>query len=143
MFVVPAAFYKPHREHFDILVKSAAIMNVTPIIAVNQCGMLINNSQRGFVGGSVILDAKGARRSVNHVEDVNDIDYKYQDNKEKDEKGEYKIDENGLENNFAEKDDENMEGYILGEIDKNFTRISREANPEYTNRRIDLYKEWL
>ena len=77
------------------------------------------------------------------MEDVNDIDYKYQDNKEKDEKGEYKIDENGLENNFAEKDDENMEGYILGEIDKNFTRISREANPEYTNRRIDLYKEWL
>lgn len=143
MFVVPAAFYKPHREHFDILVKSAAIMNVTPIIAVNQCGMLINNSQRGFVGGSVILDAKGARRSVNHVDDVSDIDYKYQDNKEKDEKGEYKIDENGLKINFAEKDDENMEGYILGEIDKNFTQISREANPEYTNRRIDLYKEWL
>lgn len=132
MFVVPAAFYKPHREHFDILVKSAAIMNVTPIIAVNQCGILIdtkekgnnvNKSNKGFVGGSVILDAKGARRSVNHVDDVNDIDYKYHDNKER--------------------DDENTEGYILGEIDNNFTRISREANPEYINRRIDLYKEWL
>ena len=132
MFVVPAAFYKPHREHFDILVKSAAIMNVTPIIAVNQCGILIdtkekgnnvNKSNKGFVGGSVILDAKGARRSVNHVDDVNDIDYKYYDNKEK--------------------NDDNSEGYILGEIDKNFTRISREANPEYKNRRIDLYKEWL
>ena len=42
-----------------------------------------------------------------------------------------------------ENDDENMEGYILGEIDKEFTRISREANPEYANRRIDLYKKWL
>ena len=107
-------------------------MNVTPIIAVNQCGILIdtketgnnvNKSNKGFVGGSVILDAKGARRSVNHVDDVNNIDYKYHDNKER--------------------DDENTEGYILGEIDKNFTRISREANPEYINRRIDLYKEWL
>lgn len=110
MFVVPAAFYRPHREHFDILVKSAAIMNVTPIIAVNQCGQLINNSQKGFVGGSVILDAKGTRKSENYLD---------------------------------ENDDENMEGYILGEIDKEFTRISREANPEYANRRIDLYKKWL
>ena len=85
-------------------------MNVTPIIAVNQCGQLINNSQKGFVGGSVILDAKGTRKSENYLD---------------------------------ENDDENMEGYILGEIEKEFTRISREANPEYANRRIDLYKEWL
>ena len=46
-------------------------------------------------------------------------------------------------NYLDEDDDENMEGYILGEIEKEFTRISREANPEYANRRIDLYKEWL
>ena len=48
-----------------------------------------------------------------------------------------------MERKKNEDDDENMEGYILGEIEKEFTRISREANPEYANRRIDLYKEWL
>lgn len=52
MFVVPAAFYKPNLAHWDILTKAAAVTNVTPLIAVNQC-------KESFVGHSRIIDAYG------------------------------------------------------------------------------------
>ncbi|MDO5382731.1 MAG: carbon-nitrogen hydrolase family protein [Eubacteriales bacterium] len=57
LLCVPAAFYKPNSYHWDILTKAAAIYNVTPLVAVNQCGDLPNN--KGFVGNSRVLDAKG------------------------------------------------------------------------------------
>lgn len=107
IFVVPAAFYKPNYRHWEILISAAAIMNVTPIIAVNQGGRLVqetsNLAASKFVGNSMILDAYG--------------------------------------DECARLGDE--EGYMIGVIDKDYTRKCRENNPEYSNRRIDLYKKWL
>lgn len=54
---VPAAFYSPNADQWDIIVKSAAICNVTPVIAVNQYGKLPNG--RTLFGRSRIVDAKG------------------------------------------------------------------------------------
>jgi nitrilase len=56
-FCVPAAFYSPNADQWDILVKSAAISNVTPVIAVNQFGNLPNG--KGLFGRSRIVDARG------------------------------------------------------------------------------------
>ena len=39
---VPAAFYSPNADQWDIIVKSSAICNVTPVVAVNQYGTLPN-----------------------------------------------------------------------------------------------------
>lgn len=107
IFVVPAAFYKPNYRHWEILISAASIMNVTPIIAVNQGGRLVqetsNLTASKFVGNSMILDAYG--------------------------------------DECARLGDE--EGYMIGVIDKDYTRKCRENNPEYSNRRIDLYKKWL
>ena len=102
IFVVPAAFYKPNYRHWEILISAAAIMNVTPIIAVNQGGKLSDAASK-FVGNSMILDAYG--------------------------------------DECARLGDE--EGYMIGVIDKDYTKKCRENNPEYSNRRIDLYKKWL
>lgn len=102
IFVVPAAFYKPNYRHWEILISAAAIMNVTPIIAVNQGGKLPGEISK-FVGNSMILDAYG--------------------------------------DECARMGDE--EGYMIGVIDKDYTKKCRENNPEYSNRRIDLYKKWL
>lgn len=57
LLCVPAAFYKPNSYHWDILTKASSIYNVTPLVAVNQCGDLPNS--KGFVGNSRVLDAKG------------------------------------------------------------------------------------
>lgn len=57
LFCVPAAFYKPHSEQWEVLLKAASVMNVTPLIAVNQIGDLPNG--RGFFGRSMATDAKG------------------------------------------------------------------------------------
>ena len=54
---VAAAFYKPHSEQWEILLKAASVMNVTPLIAVNQIGDLPDG--RGFFGRSMAIDAKG------------------------------------------------------------------------------------
>ena len=34
------------------------------------------------------------------------------------------------------------EGYFIGEIDKEFTKICRRQNPELDNRKLDLYERW-
>lgn len=57
LFCVPAAFYKPHSEQWEILLKAASVMNVTPLIAVNQIGDLPDG--KGFFGRSMAIDAKG------------------------------------------------------------------------------------
>lgn len=57
LLCVPAAFYSPNADQWDIIVKSAAIYNVTPVIAVNQYGSLPNG--RSLFGRSRIADAKG------------------------------------------------------------------------------------
>ena len=54
---VPAAFYSPNADQWDIIVKSSAICNVTPVVAVNQYGTLPNG--RSLFGRSRIADAKG------------------------------------------------------------------------------------
>jgi predicted amidohydrolase len=54
---VPAAFYSPNADQWDILIKAAAISNVTPVIAVNQYGKLPDAGS--FFGRSRIVDAKG------------------------------------------------------------------------------------
>lgn len=59
LFCVPAAFYKPNTEHWETMLKSAAITNITPLIAVNQYGDLSESA--GFVGRSQIIDAKGVK----------------------------------------------------------------------------------
>lgn len=97
---VPAAFYSPNADQWDIIVKSAAIYNVTPVIAVNQYGCLPN--AKSFFGRSRIVDAKGLI-----VAGISD-----------------------------------KEGYFIGEIDKEYTRKCRLANPEMHNRRVDLYETW-
>lgn len=97
---VPAAFYSPNADQWDIIVKSAAIYNVTPVIAVNQYGSLPNG--RSLFGRSRIVDAKGLI-----VAGMSD-----------------------------------KEGYFIGEIDKEYTRQCRAANPEMSNRRGDLYEKW-
>ena len=54
---VPAAFYRPNTDQWDILIKSAAICNVTPVLAVNQYGDLPDG--KGLFGRSMLVDAKG------------------------------------------------------------------------------------
>ena len=54
---VPAAFYSPNADQWDIIVKSSAICNVTPVVAVNQYGILPNG--RSLFGRSRMVDAKG------------------------------------------------------------------------------------
>ena len=54
---VPAAFYRPNADQWEIMIKSAAIYNVTPVVAVNQYGTLPTG--RGFFGRSMIVDPKG------------------------------------------------------------------------------------
>ena len=54
---VPAAFYSPNADQWDIIVKASAICNVTPVVAVNQYGTLPN--ERSLFGRSRIVDAKG------------------------------------------------------------------------------------
>ena len=54
---VPAAFYSPNADQWDIIVKSSAICNVTPVVAVNQYGTLPNG--RSLFGRSRMVDAKG------------------------------------------------------------------------------------
>ena len=54
---VPAAFYKPNTEHWETLIKAAAIYNIVPVIAVNQYGDFPNG--RGLLGRSMIVDQKG------------------------------------------------------------------------------------
>lgn len=97
---IPAAFYNPNADQWDIIVRSAAIYNVTPVIAVNQYGSLPNG--RSLFGRSRIVDAKGLI-----VAGMSD-----------------------------------KEGYFIGEIDKEYTRQCRLANPEMSNRRRDLYEQW-
>lgn len=98
---VPAAFYKPHNDQWEILIKSAAIYNVTPVVAVNQYGQI--NETKGFVGRSMAVDAKGIV-----LAGVSD-----------------------------------KEGYYVTEIEKEYTGICRMANPELSNRRVDLYSSWI
>lgn len=57
MFCVPAAFYKPNSDQWEIILKSSSIMNVTPVIGVNQIGDRPNG--KGFFGRSMAIDAKG------------------------------------------------------------------------------------
>ncbi len=101
MLCVPAAFYNPHNDQWEILVKSAAIYNVTPVVAVNQYGQI--NETKGFVGRSMAVDAKGVVRAG-----VSD-----------------------------------EEGYYVTEIEKEYTDKCRMANPELSNRRVDLYSSWI
>lgn len=54
---VPAAFYSPNADQWDIIVKASAICNVTQVVAVNQYGTLPN--ERSLFGRSRIVDAKG------------------------------------------------------------------------------------
>lgn len=54
---VPAAFYSPNADQWDIIVKSSAICNVTPVVAVNQYGILPNGCS--LFGRSRMVDAKG------------------------------------------------------------------------------------
>jgi predicted amidohydrolase len=54
---VPAAFYKPNSDQWEILIKAAATYNVLPVVAVNQYGNLPNG--RGFFGRSMMVDPKG------------------------------------------------------------------------------------
>lgn len=100
LFCVPAAFYSPNMDHWDIILKSAAVCNVTPVIAVNQYGVLPTG--RSLFGRSRIMDAKG-----NILAGMSD-----------------------------------KEGYFVGEIDCEYTGSCRKANPEFENRRPDLYKKW-
>lgn len=97
---VPAAFYSPNSDQWDIIVKSAAVYNVTPVIAVNQYGALPNG--RSLFGRSKMVDAKGI-----------------------------------ITAGMSDK-----EGYFVGEIDIEYTKKCRAANPEMLNRRGDLYEKW-
>lgn len=57
LFCVPAAFYKPNSDQWEIILKSSSIMNVTPVIGVNQIGD--RPDCKGFFGRSMAIDAKG------------------------------------------------------------------------------------
>ena len=57
LFCVPAAFYKPNSDQWEIILKSSSIMNVTPVIGVNQIGDRPDG--KGFFGRSMAIDAKG------------------------------------------------------------------------------------
>lgn len=54
---VPAAFYRPNSDQWEVLLKAAAIYNVLPLVAVNQYGMI--DSSSGFFGRSMFIDPKG------------------------------------------------------------------------------------
>lgn len=54
---VPTAFYRPNFDQWELLVKTAAVSNVLPVIAVNQYGTLPNGN--GFVGRSMLVDQRG------------------------------------------------------------------------------------
>lgn len=57
LFCVPAAFYKPNSDQWEIILKSSSIMNVTPVVGVNQIGDRPDG--KGFFGRSMAIDAKG------------------------------------------------------------------------------------
>lgn len=54
---IPAAFYRPNTDQWEIIVKSSAIYNVTPVIAVNQYGDMPDG--HGLFGRSMLVDSKG------------------------------------------------------------------------------------
>lgn len=54
----PSAFFNPRLDHWEILVKSAALQNTVHIVALNQIGNILNRSS-GFFGRSMIVDPWG------------------------------------------------------------------------------------
>lgn len=57
LLCVPAAFYRPNYDQWELLIKSMAVSNVTPVVTSNQVGCI--NDIKGFVGRSMAVDAKG------------------------------------------------------------------------------------
>ena len=133
IFVVPAAFYKPNYRHWEILINAAAITNVTPIIAVNQGGRLSGANKKICNNSMLIKGNEKNHDNVTENQETSNLEAsKFVGNS-------MILDAYGDE--CARLGDE--EGYMIGVIDKDYTRKCRENNPEYSNRRIDLYKKWL
>lgn len=58
MLLVPAAFFSPRLDHWEILVKSAAVQNTVHVVALNQIGQ-IKGRTASFFGRSMLVDPWG------------------------------------------------------------------------------------
>lgn len=55
---VPAAFFQPRHDHWEIMLKSMAIQNVLPVMSLNQIGNIAGTNM-GFFGRSMVIDQSG------------------------------------------------------------------------------------
>ncbi len=58
MLFIPAAFYLPRLDQWELLVKSTAIQSVSPVCAINQFGKT-QEPWIGFFGRSMLVDSYG------------------------------------------------------------------------------------
>lgn len=58
LLVVPAAFFSPRLDHWETLVKSAAVQNTVHVLALNQIGQIAGRSA-SFFGRSMLVDPWG------------------------------------------------------------------------------------
>ncbi len=56
--VIPAAFHQPRFDHWELLVRTTSVVNLLPVLAVNQSGKT-ERDRNGFVGRSMLTDAEG------------------------------------------------------------------------------------
>ena len=59
--VTPAAFFQPRFDHWELLVRSISVVNLLPVLAINQSGRIPGLPQ-GYVGRSMLTDAEGRIR---------------------------------------------------------------------------------
>ncbi len=79
IIALPAAFYSPRIDHWEVLNRAMALTTQSYVIASNQVGSKMSKSQT-FCGRSMIVDPWGVVLATTHDEDgycAADIDFSY------------------------------------------------------------------